>query len=162
MPVNAIELLETQHEEVETLFKKCEKAEGEEKRRLFEKIADDLAVHATIEEKHFYPATKSARTEELLHEAVEEHLSVKRIIADLMAMDAADPQFAAKVTVLQEQVDHHVEEERTDLFPKVKKMLSEDQLNDLGVVMEDMAEELKAGGSPREAVPAETGEAAPI
>jgi hemerythrin superfamily protein len=160
--VNAIELLKTQHQEVKQLFKKIEKAEGDEKLDLFEQLADDLAVHATIEEKHFYPATKSARTEELLQEAVEEHLSVKRIIADLLEMSPDDAQFDAKVTVLEEQVEHHVEEEETELFPKVQKMLKAEELEDLGVVMEDMAEELKAGGAPRQQVPAETGTAAPL
>ncbi|MCA1826043.1 MAG: hemerythrin domain-containing protein [Myxococcales bacterium] len=160
--MNAIELLETQHKEVKELFNKIEKASGETKRELFERIADDLAVHATIEEKHFYPATKAARTEELLQEAVEEHLSVKRIIADLLEMDPAEAQFDAKIAVLKEQVEHHVEEEEGELFPQVKKLLAEDELEDLGVVMEDMAEELKEGGAPRAAVPAETGEAAPL
>ena len=160
--MNAIELLKTQHQEVKKLFKKIEKAEGDEKLDLFEQLADDLAVHATIEEKHFYPATRSARTEELLQEAVEEHLSVKRIIADLLEMSPDDAQFDAKVTVLEEQVEHHVEEEETELFPKVQKMLKAEELEDLGVVMEDMAEELKAGGAPRQQVPAETGSAAPL
>jgi len=68
-------------------------------RKKFEQIADDLAVHAAIEEKHFYPATKSARTEDLLQEAVEEHLSVKRIIADLLEMDPAEAQFDAKIGI---------------------------------------------------------------
>jgi hemerythrin superfamily protein len=160
--VNAIELLKTQHEEVQKLFKKIEKAEGDDKLDLFEQLADDLAVHAAIEEKHFYPATRNARTEELLQEAVEEHLSVKRLIADLLEMSPDDAQFDAKVTVLQEQVEHHVEEEENELFPKVQKMLKEEELEDLGVIMEDMAEELKAGGAPRQQVPAETGSAAPL
>ena len=160
--MNAIELLEKQHKEVKGLLDKCEKAEGEEKRALFEKIADDLAIHAAIEEQHFYPATKAARTEELLHEAVEEHLSVKRIIADLLEMEPSDAQFDAKIQVLKEQVEHHVEEEEGELFPKVKKLLSEDDLDDLGIVMEDMAEDLRESGAPREQVPAETGEAAPV
>ena len=160
--MNAIELLETQHKEVKQLFKKCEKAGGEGKRQLFEQIADALAVHASIEEKHFYPATRSARTEDLLEEAVEEHLSVKRIIADLLDMDPAESQFDAKITVLQEQVEHHVQEEEDELFPKVKKLLSGEELEDLGMVMEDAAAELEAGGAPRAAVPGETGEAAPI
>jgi hemerythrin superfamily protein len=160
--VNAIELLKSQHQDVKKLFKKIEKAEDDEKLDLFEQLADDLAVHASIEEKHFYPATKNARTEELLQEAVEEHLSVKRLIADLLEMSADDAQFDAKVAVLKEQVDHHVEEEENELFPKVQKMLKEEELEDLGVVMEDMAEELKAGGAPREQVPAETGSAAPL
>ena len=160
--MNAIELLKTQHEEAKKLFEKIESAQDEEKQDLFERLADALAVHATIEEKHFYPATKSARTEELLQEAVEEHLAVKRLIADLLELTPEDAQFDAKVTVLKEQVEHHVEEEEGELFPKVRKMLGAEELEDLGVVMEDMAEELKAGGAPREAVPAETGSAAPL
>jgi hemerythrin superfamily protein len=160
--MDAIELLKTQHQEVKGLFKRIEKAEEDEKQDLFEQLADALAVHAAIEEKHFYPATKNARTEELLQEAVEEHLSAKRLIADLMEMSPEDLQFDAKVTVLQEQIEHHVEEEEKELFPKVRKMLGKEELEDLGVVMEDMAEELKASGSPRESVPAETGSAAPL
>jgi hemerythrin superfamily protein len=160
--VDALELLKTQHEEAKALFKKIEKAEDEEKLDLFEQLADALAVHATIEEKSFYPATKNARTEELLQEAVEEHLAVKRIIADLLEMSPDDPQFDAKVAVLKENVEHHIEEEEGELFPKVKRLLKADELEDLGVVMEDMAEDLKAAGAPREAVPAETGSAAPL
>ena len=160
--MDAIELLKTQHEEVKAMFKKIEKAEDEEKQDLFEQIADALAVHAAIEEKHFYPATKNARTEELLQEAVEEHLSAKRLIADLMEMSPEDPQFDAKVAVLEEQIEHHVEEEEKELFPKVRKMIGKEELEDLGMVMEDMAEELKASGAPRGSVPAETGSAAPL
>ena len=160
--MNAIELLKTQHEEAKALFDQIEAAEDEDKEELFEQLADALAVHATIEEKHFYPATKNARTEELLQEAVEEHLSVKRLIADLLDMSPEDAQFDAKVTVLREQVEHHVEEEEGELFPRVKKMFKEDELEDLGMVMEDMAEELKDPGAPCESVPAETGSAAPL
>jgi hemerythrin superfamily protein len=160
--MNAIELLEAQHEEVKTLFKKLEKAEDDAKQELFDQLADALAVHAAIEEKHFYPATVSARTEDLLHEAVEEHLSIKRLIADLLELTASDVQFDAKINVLQEQVEHHVKEEEDELFPKVKKLLSKEELEDLGVIMEDLAEELEESGAPRAAVPGETGEAAPI
>ncbi len=160
--MDAIELLKMQHREVEALFKKIEKAKEEAKQDLFEQIADALAVHTAIEEKHFYPATRSARTEELLQEAVEEHLAAKRIIADLMELSSEEPQFDAKVKVLKEQIEHHVEEEEKELFPKVRKMLAKEELEDLAVVMEDMAGDLKASGVPREAVPAETGEAAPL
>jgi hemerythrin superfamily protein len=160
--VNAIQLLKTQHEEAKKLFNRIEAAEDEEKEELFEQLADALAVHASIEEKHFYPATRNARTEELLQEAVEEHLGAKRLIADLMEMSPADAQFDAKVAVLKEQVEHHIEEEEGELFPKVTKMFGKDVLEDLGVVMEDTAEDLKAAGAPRAAVPAETGSAAPL
>jgi len=160
--VNAIDLLKQQHREVERLFKKIEKAGPEEKEKLFDELADALAVHAAIEEQHFYPATKDARTEELLEEAVEEHLSVKRIIADLLEMEPDDAQFDAKITVLREQVEHHVEEEENELFPEVRKIHSKDQLEDLGVLMEQTAQELKEQGAPRMEVPKETGAAAPI
>jgi len=160
--MNAIDLLEQQHREVEKLFKKIEKAGPDEKEQLFDELADSLAVHAAIEEQHFYPATKDARTEELLQEAVEEHLSVKRIIADLLEMEPDDAQFDAKIKVLQEQVEHHVEEEEGELFPKVQKLHSKDELEDLGVLMEQTAEELKEQGAPRMEVPKETGSAAPL
>ena len=160
--MNAIDLLEQQHREVEKLFKKIEKAGPDEKEKLFDELADSLAVHAAIEEQHFYPATKDARTEELLQEAVEEHLSVKRIIADLLEMEPDDAQFDAKIKVLQEQVEHHVEEEEGELFPKVQKLHSKDELEDLGVLMEQTAEELKEQGAPRMEVPKETGSAAPL
>ncbi|HEY6051285.1 MAG TPA: hemerythrin domain-containing protein [Thermoanaerobaculia bacterium] len=160
--MNAIELLEQQHREVEKVFEKIEKARSDAKEELFDELADSLAVHAAIEEQHFYPATKDARTEELLQEAVEEHLSAKRVIADLLECEPSDPQFDAKVKVLQEQIDHHVEEEEEELFPKVQKMLSKDELEDLGMVMEDLAQELLEGGAPRQQVPAETGAAAPL
>ena len=160
--MNAIDLLKQQHREVEKLFKKIEKAGPDEKEQLFDELADSLAVHAAIEEQHFYPATKDARTEELLQEAVEEHLSVKRIIADLLEMEPDDAQFDPKITVLQEQVEHHVEEEEGELFPKVQKLHSKGELEDLGVLMEQTAEELKEQGAPRMEVPKETGTAAPI
>ena len=160
--MDAIELLMIQHEEAKALFKKIERAEDDEKQDLFERVADALAVHATIEEKQFYPATRNARTEEMLQEAVEEHLTTKRLIADLLEMTPDDPQFDAKIAVLKEQVEHHIEEEEAELFPKVRRMFKADEIEDLGVAMEDMAEDLKAEGAPRESVPAETGSAAPL
>ena len=162
--MDAIKLLTEQHREVEELFEKFEKA-GEKamkkKLDLCRRIADALAVHATIEEKIFYPATKDSRTEELLHEAVEEHLSAKRIIADLLERDEMDEQTEAKVSVLKEQIEHHVKEEEKELFPKARKLLDGGRLEELGREMEEMARELEQG-EPRMQVPNETGDAAPI
>lgn len=162
--MNAIELLKEQHDEVEKLFKRYEKlgdnANGE-RRELFIMIADRLSAHATIEELYFYPAVKAARTEDKLLEALEEHLGAKRIIADLLDMEPGDENFDAKMKVLQETIEHHVEEEEGDLFPKVKKLLSEDQLLSLGVQMKEEFEELMEN-EPRNEVPAQTDTAAPI
>jgi hemerythrin superfamily protein len=161
--MNAISLLKHQHREVEALFKQLHKAKaGGPRRSVFEKIADALAVHSAIEERHFYPAVKERPTEEILLESVEEHLAIKRVIADLLRLDAADETFAAKVKVLEDEVVHHVEEEEETLFPRVERMFDDEALESLGEAMEETQGELLAAGSPRQAVPFETERAATI
>jgi hypothetical protein len=157
--MNAITLLKQQHDDVEKLFEKFEEAETAERRQLFVRIADNLSAHAIIEEKVFYPATYVGEMKELLHEAVEEHLSVKRLIADLLDLDAEDPSFEAKMKVLQEQVEHHVEEEEEKLFKQVRANLSAQELEALGAQMEQLFEELQKG-SPSSEVPLQTAQAA--
>ena len=162
--MDAIALLKKQHREVEELFEKFEKAsEGKGEQvlmDLFARIADNLAAHATIEEKLFYPSVYVGPTADKLQEAVEEHLAAKRVIADLLDMDPADAQFKAKMKVLKELVEHHVEEEK-QLFKDVKKLLSKDELASIGEQLEVMFNEL-IQTEPRMQVPRETGEAAPL
>jgi hemerythrin superfamily protein len=157
--VNAIEMLKKQHREVEALFEEFESA-GEKavktKERVFRDIANALALHADIEEKIFYPEAKTAETEEILRESVEEHLSVRRLIADVLEAGAEDEQFDAKVSVLKEQVEHHVEEEEEELFPKVSKARSKEELEEMGQRMQQMAEELESEGEPAESIPGQT------
>jgi hemerythrin superfamily protein len=163
--VNAIDLLEQQHREVEELFEEFEGAgDGAKKtkERLCREISDALAMHAEIEEKLFYPESKQKNTEEILRESVEEHLAMKRIIADLIESGPSDEQFEAKMKVLQEQVEHHVEEEEKELFPKVKKDLSKEELEDLGERMETLAEEIEAEGEPSKIIPGQTDSPAQI
>ncbi len=163
--MNAIDLLEQQHREVEELFEEFEGASDgavKTKERLCHEISDALAIHAAIEEKLFYPESKQENTEDILRESVEEHLSMKRILADLIESGPSDEQFKAKMKVLQEQVEHHVEEEEKELFPKVRKDLSKDELEDLGERMQEMADELEAEGEPSKQVPGQTDSAAPI
>jgi hemerythrin superfamily protein len=161
--MNAIKLLKQQHREVEALFKQLEKAKSARPRlKAFEQIADKLAVHATIEEKHFYPSVKRRQTEEILLEAVEEHLGVKRVIADLLDVEADDPTFEAKAKVLKDLVEHHVEEEEETLFPKVAKLLDADELEAIGEEMAETMARLLGRGRPREAVPSETEHAATL
>jgi hemerythrin superfamily protein len=161
--MNAIDLLKSQHRAVEKLFSQAESAKDTDKKQsLFNKIADSLAVHAAIEEHQFYPAVKAKRTEDILLESLEEHLGIKRVIADLLKTPASDETFDAKLKVLKEQVEHHVEEEESDLFPKSKKVLDADQLEALGQEMSAEQSDLEAAGEPRKSVPAETQEAASL
>lgn len=160
--INAITLLTEQHREVESLFEQFEKAtDPADKDALFEEIADNLAAHSTIEEKIFYPAAYAKETQDLLKEAVEEHLSVKRLIADLLEMAPENENFSAKVKVLKEQVEHHVEEEEGELFKKVAKEIDRAKLEALGAMMDEMFER-EMDNEPAEAVPGETAQAAPL
>jgi hemerythrin superfamily protein len=162
--MDAIDLLEEQHNEVEKLFDQTEKAStAAARRRLFEKIGDALAVHAAIEEKMFYPAVKARDTEDKLFEAVEEHLAAKRLIADLIELDPSDEHYRAKLTVLQEEIRHHIREERKQIFPKAKKLLDKEARAQLGEQMEELVATLKSSGEPpRMTVPSETATAAPL
>jgi hemerythrin superfamily protein len=135
--MDAIAVLKADHRSVEKLFKEYEKA-GERalatKANLVSEIIRELSVHAGIEELVFYPAAEkaAAHTKPLVLESLEEHLGVKRLLADLEKMKPTDERYHAKVTVLIEQIRHHVEEEETDLFPAVVSGLSQERLAALG------------------------------
>ncbi len=161
--MNAIELLESQHRDVEDTFAEIEASdESDSKMHAFEKLADSLAIHAAIEEHQFYPAVKAKGLSDLVLESLEEHLGVKRVIADIMKTDPDDETFSAKVKVLKELVLTHVDEEESELFPQVQSMFDGDQLDELGSQMESEAGQLYDEGSPRMNIPSETEQAPAI
>lgn len=157
--MNAIDLLKKQHRGIESALKAVLEAPLEQRAKLFEKVADVLMSHVLIEEQHFYPAVTAQRTEDTLLESLEEHLSLKRLIADLLDLQPDHEQFTPKLHVLKEQAEHHHEEEEKKLFPGVKKLLSADQLEELGSVMFE-AQKSMLPGQPRE-LAGEQREAAP-
>jgi iron-sulfur cluster repair protein YtfE (RIC family) len=160
--MDALELLKQQHEEVKSLFAQIEQTDDpEEKDELAQEVSDNLAAHATIEEKLFYPAAYGSSTKELLSEAVEEHLAAKRIIADLLDLSSSDPSFDAKLKVLKEAIEHHVQEEECELFPKVSKSMSAEELEALGERMDELFER-EMDDDPSEKVPEQTSKAAPL
>ena len=159
--MNAVDLLVTDHKRMEKLLGSLVEAKGDEKARLFNEVADILAVHVTIEEQIFYPAVKASRTEDMLLESLEEHLSIKRVLADLIALSPADETFDPKLHVLKEQVEHHHKEEEGDLFPKVRKTLDHDRLDKLGDEMEAERKKLE-GGRPRRLILGQTDQAAEV
>jgi hemerythrin superfamily protein len=159
---NAIDLLTSQHRMVEGMFQKleAEKPGSVEHRRLFADLADALAVHATIEEKIFYPAVLRPETEELLESSVEEHLAAKRVLATLLDTPP-DGDARAELEELAGLTEAHVIEEERDLFPRVRQLVADDELRDLARRMNELEAELRRG-EPRMQVPNETGEAAPL
>lgn len=159
--VDVLELLTSQHKEVDALFEQIENKRGD-RAAAFAELANKLAAHATIEEKIFYPAVMMKQTNEMLHEAVEEHLEVKRVLADLLTMKIDEDTFDAKISVLKENVSHHAhEEEEEKLFTLLRKQMSADELGALGNECLALFETLMEG-TPSASVPAETKEAAPL
>lgn len=119
---DAVDLLESQHREVEALFEQIRAAKSARQRgKLFAELADQLAAHTKIEETIFYPKVCDEDTSEILHHAVEEHLAAKRVIAELLELEPDDEQFMSKIEELEQLVSEHVEEEETELFPQVRE-----------------------------------------
>jgi hypothetical protein len=152
---DAIALLKSDHRTVEELFKKYEDASGSErKQKLAEEICLEISVHAQIEEEIFYPACEGKVDEDLLKESYVEHDAAKLLIAEIMA-DAPknDDFYDAKVKVLQEEIEHHVEEEEKrleGLFAQARKAgLDMDQLGDeLAARKQELTDEFRTTGIP--------------
>lgn len=140
--MDGIVLLKEDHKKVEALFKEFEKAKDTASpatlRSLVDKMINELVTHAYIEETIFYPAAKAGvpETGEHILEAVEEHHVVAWLLSELLNMDAADESFNAKVTVLIENVRHHVKEEEKEWFPEVRKALGRNRLVELAEQMQ--------------------------
>jgi hemerythrin superfamily protein len=128
----------------------------------FAELANKLAAHASAEEQVFYPAVMVKETNDLLQEAVEEHLAIKRVLADMLALRIDEPSFKAKLAVLKEEVTHHAHrEEEGKLFPKLRSLMSADERAALGNEVLVKFEELMQS-QPAHSVPRETKTAASL
>ncbi|MEO6224535.1 MAG: hemerythrin domain-containing protein [Sphingomicrobium sp.] len=149
---DAIALLKEDHDKVAKLFKEFEAAKGDgRKEKLARQICLELTVHTKIEEELFYPACEGKIEEDMLKEAYVEHDAAKIMIAQIEAGDGdSDEYWDTKVKVLSEEIEHHVEEEEKDMFPKVRK--ADIDLDSLGEQMaarkKELMAEYKADGVP--------------
>lgn len=162
---DVLRLLTRQHRALETLLEAllaCE--DREQAAALVGRVGDELAVHVLAEEVVFYPAVRAQRTEDVLLESLEEHLSLKRLLADLIALPAepADGPFHAKCKVLEEQTRHHHREEEEHLFPAVQRRFDTAALQRMGAEVLAHEAHLRAAGAPRERLARQTDEAAPL
>jgi hemerythrin superfamily protein len=121
-PGSAIALLKKDHREVEGYFEEYEELEDNAaKTDLADKICIALKVHTQIEEEIFYPKAREATQDnDLLDEALVEHAGAKNLIAEIESMEVGDDLYDAKITVLGEQIKHHVKEEEEELFPEIE------------------------------------------
>jgi hemerythrin superfamily protein len=152
---DAIALLKADHRTVEDLFAQFEKASGDgKKQKLALQICAELTVHAKIEEEIFYPACEGKVEDDLIREAYVEHDGAKVLIAEIEGGAPSDEYYDAKVKVLQEQIEHHVQEEEQrmeGMFAQARKAgLDMDALgNELATRKEELMAEIKATGLPK-------------
>jgi hemerythrin superfamily protein len=138
--MDVYQLLKQDHQKAMRLFERlAEAADGAKKtrERLFAELKQELELHTEVEEKHFYPALKSFdETKDLVEEALEEHDEVKKMLEELDQADMDDESWAEQLSELQESVEHHVEEEETELFPQAQQVLEQDKANAIATAIE--------------------------
>ena len=137
--MNALELLKKDHNTVKELFKKAEGNNNEkQQKQLFEQIKAELETHTHIEETVFYPAVeKIDELKDMVLESLEEHKQVKTLLREMENLSNDSEKFEPKLKVLMENVEHHaVEEEEGKMFPKLRKFMNNEELEQLGQQLE--------------------------
>lgn len=151
-PQDAVAILKEDHTRVRKLLdqlaKTSEKA-ASKRAQLLATLEEELKTHTRIEEDVFYPAFRDAaeRSDErkLYYEAVEEHHVVDLVLPELKGADAESEQFAAKAKVLKDVVEHHADEEETEMFPRARKLMGREELERLGGELIKAKQALSAG-----------------
>ena len=149
--MDAFTLLKTDHKTVAGLMEKIEATteralKGREE--LFTQLKSELDIHAEVEEKILYPVLEKAEeTHDISLEAYEEHKVVKQLLTELAAEPKDAEEWTAKFKVLKENVEHHVEEEEGEMFKKARRVLSQEEIDELGARLEEAKGKQKAAGA---------------
>jgi hypothetical protein len=136
--MNAIDLLTRDHKHLKALLARAATAKGEERREeLIETLRSELVAHERMEEEVFYPPLRDhKKTHDIVLEGYQEHHVADLILDELLELPADSEMWQPKVKVLQENIEHHIEEEEDDMFKKARTILSEEELEQLGARME--------------------------
>lgn len=156
--MNAIDLLKADHEKVKGILSQLSESTDraiKKRTELLEKLELEVSIHTQLEEEILYPAYKAAGGKaeaEMYYEAKEEHRTVDSLVLpDLKGTDPTSPEFAGRVKVIKELLEHHIEEEETDMFPHAKKILGKAKLDELGDQMLTLKASLKKSLTPSKA-----------
>jgi len=148
--MDALDLLKEDHQKVKELFEAVEETEDQkEKNRIFAEIQSELETHARIEETVFYPAMeKHEELNDMVLESIEEHKQIKTLLKEIDNLTSDSDKFEPKLQVLMENVEHHAEEEEEGkMFPKIRQICSQQDLEELGQELEAA----KTNGSEKQA-----------
>ena len=148
--MDVLQFLKDEHDEAKAVFGKLEKAKGAEAARLWEQLSSMLSLHEELEETYFYPRLREASsTEDLILEGYQEHHVMDVLISEISGLKPSAEEWEPKIKVLQENTEHHIEEEEGELFPKVRKIWDLDMRKRVGEEMENA--KTKRKGSKRAA-----------
>ncbi|HEV2704337.1 MAG TPA: hemerythrin domain-containing protein [Pyrinomonadaceae bacterium] len=139
--MDAFELLKSDHEKVSGIFSKLEETSEQAvktREELFARLSEELTIHALIEETILYPVLRrEAETREITIEGLEEHHVMKLLLRELAEMQVGTEQWTAKMKVLKENVEHHVEEEEGEMFVQAREVLGDEQLKEIGLELQE-------------------------
>jgi len=148
---NAITMLKSDHVAVKRLLRELEETGDratKQRERLVGEIERELKIHAQLEEELFYPTFKKVaedtEAEDLFYEATEEHHVVDMVLPELKASSVKSPEFSAKSKVLKELIEHHIREEEGEMFAQARRLMTDEQLRELGNAMQARKETLMA------------------
>ena len=141
---DVIKLLEQDHREVEDLFSKAESTSGAARQQVVTKIASELTLHTEVEERFVYPAMRDAGLADLVNEAEQEHAKVKELVAQLETMDATTDDVESLLAELKADVQHHVQEEETEAFPKFRESVDQSELQSLATRVQEAKQQADA------------------
>ena len=146
--MNALDLLEEDHENVKKLLEDLDSTTErgvKTRQELFARIKKEMQVHETIEEEILYPALKDhPKAKEVVLEGYEEHHVVDQIMAELEKVPFDDEKWGAKLSVMKENIEHHIEEEEDDMFQKAREIFDQGELEELGAQMEERKKAVEA------------------
>lgn len=148
--MDVFNLLKKDHKEVKQLFKKIEKSTDsavKQREKTFQQIVSELERHMAVEEQLVYPRLKEIKSlKEMIGEGFEEHHVAQQLVKDIQATAPDDERWKAKVSVLKEIIEHHVQEEEKEIFPKAQKALGKEESKELGKLVEQEKKRMQNGG----------------
>ena len=149
--MNALTLLKRDHDKVKKILGELDATTErgvKTREELFTKVKAELQVHEAIEEEILYPALKEhPKSKELVLEAYEEHNVVDTVMAEIEALPYDDERWGAKLTVMKENLEHHIEEEEGEMFAQCRQVFDDDELDDLGARMSARKDQLQAASA---------------
>ena len=145
--MDAIQLLKADHDKVKKVLSDLDSTTErgvKTREELYAKIKQELTVHEAIEEEIFYPALKEhPKAKELVLEAYEEHHVVDQVMAEIDGLSFDDETWGAKLTVMKENLEHHIEEEEDEMWKQARQVFTDSELEDLGARMQERKEQLQ-------------------